>query len=574
MLKKLWQQYLKNKTIFWLIVLGSITWSLTMVKSGIVYSYGMGFWGPNGHDGVWHIAVARAIANGSWGMPIFAGEVIKNYHIGFDLILAALHKLTFIPIHTLYFQILPSIMAILVGLFCYNFIHSWTKDKAKAFWGTFFVYFGGGLGWIVSYLRNGEIAGESVFWSQQSISTLINPPFALSLVIVFAGLYYLINGVEKKDKRMLAIATFLFGILVQIKVYAGILMFAGLLVAGIWNLLKRKGSTIIKVFTGSLVISILIFSPTVGSIGNTLVYKPFWFLETMMNFPDRLGWQRFGEAMVNYKLGGVWIKVVISYFMAFIIFLVGNLGTRLVAIYWFFKKGAIKKYQYIDVLVVTVILLGIITPMFFVQAGTAWNTIQFMYYSLDFTGILAGISFVDFVRKLKYSRFQNQLIEVVLLIFTLPIAFGVLYYHYLPSRPPAKIGKYELEALEFLEKQPEGVVLTQPFDKDKADAAINYPPRPLYLYESTAYVSAFSGKVTYLADQVNLDITGYDWILRRGLVEEFFAEGNFQKASDFLKNSNIEYLYILRGLKKPDYNLLQSLDKIFENDEIEIYQVI
>src|SRR3989344_8769648 len=99
----------------WAVVLictGSLIWSLTMIKSGLVYEYGMVFWGPNGHDGVWHIALAQSLAKGSWQMPIFAGENIRNYHIGFDLILAAFHKLTFIPIHNLYFQLLPPLFAL------------------------------------------------------------------------------------------------------------------------------------------------------------------------------------------------------------------------------------------------------------------------------------------------------------------------------------------------------------------------------------------------------------------------------------------------------------------------------
>src|SRR3989344_5139651 len=82
----------------WLLIMtGTIAWSLTMVKSGLIYSYGIGFWGPNGHDGIWHIALAESLSKGSWQMPVFAGETIKNYHIGFDLILAIIHKLTFIP---------------------------------------------------------------------------------------------------------------------------------------------------------------------------------------------------------------------------------------------------------------------------------------------------------------------------------------------------------------------------------------------------------------------------------------------------------------------------------------------
>ena len=57
-----------------LIFLGIINWSLIMVKSALIYPFGMGFWGPNGHDGVWHIALINQLARGSLEMPTFAGE--------------------------------------------------------------------------------------------------------------------------------------------------------------------------------------------------------------------------------------------------------------------------------------------------------------------------------------------------------------------------------------------------------------------------------------------------------------------------------------------------------------------
>src|SRR3990172_3661184 len=91
-----------------------------------------------------------------------------------------------------------------------------------------------------------------------------------------------------------------------------------------------------------------------------------------------------------------------------------------------------------------------------------------------------------------------------------PNSIGTLG-HYLPARPPAMISNEELEALKFLSTQPMGVVLTYPFDKFKAKEAEANPPRPLYLYESTAYVSSFAKKPVFLEDEVNLDITGYAW---------------------------------------------------------------
>src|SRR5258706_14670584 len=148
----------------WLLIfVGTFIWSLTMVKSGLTYSYGMGFWGPNGHDGIWHIALIKSLARGSWNIPVYAGSNLQNYHIGFDLFVAMFHKLTFIPVETLYFQIFPPIFALLIGIFAYLFVFEWKKSSSSAFWATFFIYFGGSCGWIVNLIRGNGLGGESMF---------------------------------------------------------------------------------------------------------------------------------------------------------------------------------------------------------------------------------------------------------------------------------------------------------------------------------------------------------------------------------------------------------------------------
>jgi hypothetical protein len=564
----------------WLLMLiGAITWSLTMIKSGLVYSYGMGFWGPNGHDGVWHIAIAKGLANGSWEMPIFSGEVIKNYHIGFDLLLAIVHKLTFIPIHTLYFQVIPPILALMIGVFVYKFVFGWRKSKFQALVSVFFVYFGSSFGWIVTLLKDRKIGGESIFWSQQSISTLVNPPFALSILLIFIGLNLLSTGLASKSKKRLMIATFIFGILVQIKVYAGILCLGGLLAAGVWRMIKREGISLIKVFTGAFIVSVLVFFPVSRGVGETIVFKPFWFLETMMGFGDRLGWQKYGEAMVNYKLAGNFLKGIPAYLVAMGIFWFGNLGTRAIKEILFVRHlKNYKKLLCLDIFIYFVIVAGILIPTFFIQSGTAWNTIQFMYYSLIFSGILAGVWLGGWVEKRKSKAFLSWLGKAavigIVVVFTLPTTIGTLWNHYLPSRPPAKISSEELEALRFLEEQPKGVVLTLPFDKNIADAAVDNPPRPLYLYESTAYVSAFSGKPVYMEDEVNLDITGYDWKERRNQIGIFLATPNINEARKFLKDNNINYIYWIKDLVGGGIGSDQEVVKlVFSNEKVDVYQV-
>jgi len=227
----------------------------------------------------------------------------------------------------------------------------------------------------------------------------------------------------------------------------------------------------------------------------------------------------------------------------------------------------IKNINYIDILILTIIITGIVIPTFFVQSGTPWNTIQFMYYSLVFSGILTGVVIGKFAES-NSNFFIKKFIVLVVLFSTIPTLIGTLVYSYIPSRPPAKISNEELEALKFLRGQPDGVVLTLPFNRDNANKAINNPPRPLYLYESSAYVSALSGKSTFLEDEVNLNITGYDFVNRRNKVDKYLKTNDLS----FLLDNKISYLYLVRSqndiLKNPSY-----ATKIFSNNEIELYKV-
>lgn len=536
-----------------MIIVGTIIWSLTMVKSGLVYGYGVGFWGPNGHDGVWHIALAESLFRGSRGMPTFAGSALQNYHIGFDLLLAFLSKITGISIDSLYFQLLPPILALLIGLLTHKFTLSWMKSSRTAFWATFFVYFGGSWSWILG-------KGESAFWSQQAISTLINPPFALSLIFLLLGLIFLV----KKEKKFLdyTLCALFFGLLIQIKAYAGILALGGLAVAGIVRLILHHKSDILYLFLGSLILSLILFLPLNKGSSSMLVWQPFWFLETMMGLTDRLGWLKFHSAMTTYRMAGIWWKAIPAYLVAFVIFWYGNMGMRFLSELTIVKWIKEKSFSVIEIFIVFIILAGGLIPMFFLQKGTPWNTIQFFYYSLFFSGILAGIAL---------SRATNYLLLAIILL-TIPTTVATLR-HYLPSRPPAMLSRGELEALNFLSQQPNGVVLTYPFDRIAAKEAEANPPRPLYLYESTAYVSAYGKKDVFLEDEVNLDIMGYDWKARRAEIEKFYQSLDQEFVRDFLKKNNIKYIYWTAKQRAKLGDAQLGLLKIFENEKVNVWIV-
>jgi uncharacterized membrane protein len=246
-----------------------------------------------------------------------------------------------------------------------------------------------------------------------------------------------------------------------------------------------------------------------------------------------------------------------------------------VALKWF--KNFKDEVDWLEIFLISVVGAGVVIPTLFLQAGTPWNTIQFFYYTLFFSGILAGVAWGDFL--VGKSKQSIWILSIVLILLTTPTTISTLANDYLTTRPPAKVSQAELVALKVLEKEPLGVVLTYNFNRAKAQGAIANPPRPLYLYESTAYVSAYTNKPVYMEDEVNLDITQYDWRGRREAVEEFIKTSDSQKAKEFLKENQIQYLYLVKDLTPLPGERLKlgekqlSLTTVFENEKAVIYKV-
>ena len=290
-----------------------------------------------------------------------------------------------------------------------------------------------------------------------------------------------------------------------------------------------------------------------------------------MGLSDRVGWLKFGEAMVNYKYAHNLIKVVPAYGFAFGVFLLGNTGTRFLGLLRI-KKQIMKwkSLKGVEVFMGAVAGAGIMMPTLFLQKGTPWNTIQFFYYSLFFLGIWAGVA---------VSRLKRE-VGIVIIFLTLPTTFLTLKDIYLTKRPPAFLPTEERQALNFLKNEPDGVVLTYPFDEIKALAANEHPPRPLYLYVSTAYVSAYGEKPVFLEDEMNLTITGFDFTKRRMAVDEFLKTQDSEVARKFLKDNNIKYIYWLKN-KSLEINQRATLgetqlgiERIYENEMVDIYSVL
>jgi len=400
----------------------------------------------------------------------------------------------------------------------------------------------------------------------QSISTLVNPPFALSIVVLLAGILLLLRIKKWNTQRIIGLGL-LFGILINIKVYAGIVVLPALLVFALVKLEQNKRQYL-SVFLVALITSLVTFFLINKRAVSLIVVEPLWFVHTMIESADRFYWPRLAAARQAFTQNKMGLKLFIVEIVGFVIFLIGNLGTRVIGLKTLIEKNIKKDFDDLDAFIFIGSAVGLLIPLMFVQKGTAWNTIQFFYYFLFFANFYAAVALS---KLMKVKTNQKWIFLGLIILLTIPTSLATLK-GYIGWPPPTALSQGELEALSFLREQEPATVLTffyNPFERER----FKQTPIPLYVYETTAYVSAFSGKQTFLEDEMNLIISGYDFKQRIEDEVEFFVTENEIWARGFLLNNQIGYIYLT---DKQRFLLTEEqlgIDKIFDNGEARIYQV-
>lgn len=565
----------KNKLPATLILAGTFFQSTVTLKSGWVYDFGVGFWGPNGHDGVWHQALVNQLMEKVPPVnPALSGETLKNYHYFYDLLVAVSAKLTGIPVTDLIYRFYPVLFSLLLGVGTYHLATKLFKqigidNKSAVLISIFFVYFGSSFGWVVEYLRERHFGGESAFWANQPVSANLNPPFAISLVLFIGFLLLLLDSQQVKNVRLGLLMVLLGGVLIEFKVYAGVILLAALSVVALQRLVLHKEWFLAKVFLGCLMLSLLVFLPQNSGSTTFLVLAPFWFIHSMVDFPDRVGWLKLAQAREAYFARGEWLKYVYTEGLGLMMFIFGNLGTRLIAVFSvlaFVKNRLWRKTPFSFLFWSAVISLSI--PIFFIQKGNPWNTIQFMYYTLFVAALFSGPALVYLYKALPKSL-GLTLTGAILLIT--PVSSFTTFQSYFGKTPAAYLSVAELQGLTYLKSLPDGVVLTKPFDKTLRPRYSD--PYPLFVYDSTSYVSAFSAKQVFVADEAQQDILQNDYQKRIVGADDFFNGWNVERQKRFLREGNIKYIFLVKADGfSPDLSKL-GLEKVFENAEVEVLEV-
>ena len=132
----------KNKLLLTVLIFFGVLFQLLAVwRSGHTCDLGVCFWGPNGHDGVWHVSLIKQVKSRIPPLhPVYGGEVLKNYHWGYNL-LAAVFSYLPVSVWTVHFRLLPLIFSLGLGITSFLLAKRLTKQYWTGFWFAFLNFF-------------------------------------------------------------------------------------------------------------------------------------------------------------------------------------------------------------------------------------------------------------------------------------------------------------------------------------------------------------------------------------------------------------------------------------------------
>lgn len=489
--------------------------------SGSFYCYkekcGIYFWGVHGHDAIWHLAlIENSFKQFPFVSPIFSGAQLSGYNYLFDLILFLLTVVTPLSSLIIFSKIIPVIWFAAFTVLAITLARKIKDSKVFVSIYLFLLFFSGSFTYILTLIKDKTILGSAGLLSQQILHTMYNAQYALSNLII---LYLLIKIVDNKiNLRTVFIFGFLTFVNMGLKFYGGAvtLVLSGLFILSKAQSNKLKNSIIffliILIFFG---LSILLFYSPFSSTktGSIFSFAPFALVHPITEDPGLFYQRNLTDARYFLMTKGIGPKLILIEIINLTLFLFFYMGVRFFGLIYLGVKIITRKYKVYDLIMLGTMMIATIASLLLVQKAEWWNTIQFFYYAIFLSTI--------YISEFTYNLYQRKnwfakLLIVLIFILTIPTTIDIAIGSFKPFPGGTYVPKEEVEALQYLKKQPKGIVYS-PFFNDKVRQN-HQVPIPLYANGDTAYVTAFSGQTSYFNDLVQIRLTGIDYEKRMKMV--------------------------------------------------------
>jgi len=537
--------------------------------SGSSYCYqekcGIYFWGVHGHDAIWHLAlIENSFKQFPFISPIFSGAQLSGYNYLFDLIIYLVTIITPLTSLIIFFKIIPVFWFVAFTVLAIKLARKIKDDKIFVFMFLFFIFFSSSFTYILTLIKDRTIIGSAGLLSQQILHTMYNTQYALSILII---LYLLIKIVESKiNLRIVLILGFLTFINIGLKFYGGAvtLVLCGLFILSKSCSIKLKNtifySLIILIFFG---LSILLFYSPFSSTKTGFIFgfAPFALVHPITEDPGLFYQRNLTDARYFLMIQGIGPRLILIETINLFLFLFFYMGVRFFGLIYLGVKIITRKYKVYDLILLGTMVIATVASLLLVQKAEWWNTIQFFYYAIFLSTIyISEFVYILYQKKNWFAKFLIILIFILTIPTTIDITIGS--FKLFPGG--TYVPKEEIEALQYLKKQPKGIVYS-PFFNDKVRQN-HQVPIPLYANGDTSYVTAFSGQTSYFSDLVQLRLTGIDYEKRMKMIS----------SNDCQILKEVDYIYYNNNYQivRSFFDCPNKLKFLWRNRTSTIYRVI
>lgn len=469
--------------------------------------------------------------------PGFSGNALRGYHFFYNLSSSMLVWLFNIPSEVIHFRTMPMLFAFMWAFLSYIFAKRLFRSVYVALLSVFFLMFGASFSPIISWIYHVPISYNSGMGILQPAGSLLNPPFASSVVVLLTGLYVLLRLEQTKNYLLFFLLPIIFGTAIEYKVYAGI---AGLAVFGIYLLLRLRRFTWKSIIAGifTLIIAFLVYWPFTGSAGY-LVYAPLWVTHEIAR--AALPFLRYDNAISEYTRLFDPIRILLLECKLILFYVVGNLGIRIIGLLGFIRIKTLRgDEKFFSLLFLVMFAVSFLIPLLFMQSIKPYEISQLFNYSLIALAFPTAALIGKLTEKSKVRIFSFFFLFIPIM-FSLPELVRADYPQYMVS-PIKTIPIDEISILRSIknthEKKtilflPEGSL---PFDRYN----------DWFRYKTDLIIPAFSGYRAFLAftniwyqeDEVTRRLT-----IIRQIIDENNAlqKGNTLHEKIILRDLSIKY---------------------------------
>lgn len=391
-----------NKWCWLIIFLGTLVLSWPMTRLGGKDGRGnlevYGYW-----DQLMHVAFTHELMRQFPPQnPLFAGELLYNYNFGSDAVAAVISKTSSLSPITVQFKVLPVIYSLFLGVSAWWLARILGMSSINQVFFLFLTYFGSSFSFAADLFLKKNISWDDAFGLNQPVSYAGNLPILLSLSL-WLMLLALLFSWEKRSSLVRGVLISLIiaasplakAVSIPVITAAAVFSLGYFFISGkrplFWKLLFAVTAGIFF-----MVLTMRFFGKNSGG----LVWYPLNSLDRLIESPNfydlteswQLSWQTYRSER-NLPVMVIW------YLVAAGVFIIGNLGSRLIGLLGLLVYKKRRQWDWRRSILLVSLAVSVFLPMFFILGTGGFNISYMFYFAMVVINIPAAVGLSRLIKK-------------------------------------------------------------------------------------------------------------------------------------------------------------------------------